>query len=146
MTCRGKRLVGSLVPVRLRSWRQSTPPPVIAHIDTGRAILAVPVRYGKRTHWFYECESWAFDRATWDHYRKGFDLVHFHLTYSGVEILYMCAAATFDGFGHSSWDCTDRERRYAEKWHCGKRSMQYDRELDERYPPPERGVQEALPI
>ena len=126
----------SVVPARLQvGWYKDGAPPPIGWLNTERRLLTIPVRW--YPHFFWECESWTFDRATFDHYRRGFDLVNVHLKQGEGHIIYAIAADSFLVQGHSSHDCTDKMRQKMEKWHAPRRFFAYDRELEARYPVPE---------
>ena len=131
------------IPVRLQvGWTRPGPPPPIAWLNTERRLLVIPARW--YPHFFWECESWTFDRATFEHYRKGFSLLQVHLRQGHGHVLYDIAADNFLRQGHSSHSCGDKDRRRYEKWHCPRRFFAYDAELEARYPAPEAPRQGVL--
>ena len=126
--------------------------PKIGVLVRERRLAAFHVTYDP--HLFWDCAklhrsedtpySWTLDAQTLLHYRRGFDLMEFHLTHFGVSIPFRIAADNFVRAGHSSFDCWDRKMEALEKWHCPWRHFLYDEVLAASYPPPERKRQAVL--
>lgn len=148
MTCEDTR---KMLQVRLKWW-PTDPRPVIAHLLKERRILVAKVRWGDRggrkSNYFWDCGSWTFDVETFQEWRRGFDIMHWHLREpqeaNQPAMIFTIAADTFLRSGHSSFTCDDKARQRQEKWHCPLESWQYDRALLQRYPQPSSVKQGAL--
>jgi hypothetical protein len=115
----------------------------IAKINPDRRLLAVPVNWRHLA----PCGAWTFDRRTFGHYRRQFDLVHFHLRgVDGADLIYATAADMIENSGHSSWRCDDKDQARPERLHLEKTYMHYDREAEEAMPRPEPAQQGSLLI
>lgn len=137
------------VPIRLGGRPDG---PIIGRLVRARDLAVFPVKY---RYLFWECGSlaaakvpeghrysWTLDADTLRHYGRGFSIMEFHLTHRGVSIPFLIARDTFIQTGHSSFDCDNKQK--SEKWHSPWAFWQYDHEIVDRYPPPERAVQGAL--
>jgi hypothetical protein len=134
-------LAAKLQTVRYQYLDRTRIGPAIARINPDRRILAVPVRW---RHFERRCESWTFDRRTWEIYRGRFDIVHFHLITNETDLIYAVGAETFE-LGHSSWRCNDLSGRRRERLHMQRIYMQYDKAIEAQVMP-EPVKQESLPI
>lgn len=132
MSCNDAIADAGALPVRLRG-SAGERKRVVASIQD--RVLVIPVSWSP--HYFYECESWTFDREAMQHYGVKFVAVEFRLHRAGGRVTpFRLPAELWLHRGHSSFSCTDAAHAHPEKWHCPLKGFSYDWQGGPVEPPP----------